>query len=391
MEELDLNKKPGENLGGKKLEINNKKNSKLPLLILVFVGILAIALLSTFINDKRNTINLEECVMSPVFEGMNGEAKVAEITLDQAAIENRLKEISSDAYINYHDLVSRVSFSYDVNQTNIKNGDEILVTINYDKNELKNAFGYNFKGTEKTFIASGLFDYINTNPFEDLSFIFDGVAPLATIKDFTVSNDSFKSFRDGYTFKVNNQDYTRDSRLDIGDVISIELTESGVNKLKEMGLVPDKTSLSHTLTENDLDWYVREASEIKVEVLDKIISQAHDLCISDFANRGNDYTPSFEKAYFMVPKKEKFKDRVVPYVLLAYSYTDKNSETKYAAISSPSIISQKVESGKDKATSEQIFNVDNFGNVRYYNTIDDLFRDCIQKNVDDYTYEEISR
>ena len=66
-------------------------------------------------------------------------------------------------------------------------------------------------------------------------------------------------------------------------------------------------------------------------------------------------------------------------------------KTKYAAISSPSIISQKVESGKDKATSEQIFNVDNFGNVRYYNTIDDLFRDCIQKNVDDYTYEEISR
>lgn len=404
MSEPDLNIKPKQSTETEMKVVESSKKKKGGFkLILILTVLLAVAAAAGYfvIQDKKKTIDLEDYVMMPTYTGLNGEASIEKIELDQTTLEKKIHEIlGEDEYIDMYDLVSRISLGYNQNLDSLSNNDEITVTLNYDKSALKNAFKINFTGTEKVFVVAGLLDYVDMDPFEDLSILFEGTAPLARVNKFVSDNPIF-SYNKFYTLKVNGKD-ADNAVMDIGDVLTIELSDDGIKAMKDRGFVPSNMSVSYTLGKTDVNWYLTSASELQGSTFEKLKAQGKDECIANFARKNLNYEPEYVKAYALIPKDDKWGRNCVSHLVLVYSYevpvetedeeeTEKTeevlTETRYIAIETPAIVNLKL-AAADQETPEQTYNPD-FSGSYYYDDLDGLFTDRIQKNVADYTYEEI--
>ena len=395
MSEPDLNIKPKQSTETEmKVVENSKKKKGRFTLFAILAALLVVACAAGYfvIQDKKKTINLEDYVMMPSYTGLNGEASIEKIELDQTTLEKKVHEIlGEDEYVDMYDLVSRISLGYNQNLDSLSNNDEITVTLNYDKNALKNAFKINFTGTEKVFVVAGLLDYVDMDPFEDLSILFEGTAPLAKVSKFVSDNPIF-SYGKFYTLKVNGKD--ADSVvMDIGDVLTIELSDDGVKAMKDRGFVPSNMSVSHTLDKTDVNWYLTSAAELQESTFEKLKSQGKDECIANFAKKNLNYEPEYVKAYVLVPKDDKWGRNCVSHLVLVYKYevpakpAEVLTETRYIAIETPAVVNLKLADAEQK-TPEQTYTPD-FSGSYYYDDLDGLYTDRIQKNVADYTYEEI--
>ena len=169
MSEPDLNIKPKQSTETEMKVVDNSKKKKGRFtLFVILAALLVVACAAGYfvIQDKKKTINLEDYVMMPSYTGLNGEASIEKIELDQTTLEKKVHEIlGEDEYVDIYDLVSRISLGYNQNLDSLSNNDEITVTLNYDKSALKNAFKINFTGTEKVFVVAGLLDYVDMDPF----------------------------------------------------------------------------------------------------------------------------------------------------------------------------------------------------------------------------------
>ena len=391
MSEPNLNIKPGQSADNNEITVKSGGSKKKGLFAFLAILVVVLAAVGFFvISDLKKTINLEDYIMMPSYEGLNGEASVKEVHLDESALSEKIQEITQRDDINIKDLASRISFTYDVNQTNLTNNDEVTITLVYDQSELKNAYKVNFKGTEKTFIVAGLFDYLNMDVFENLSILFEGTAPLATLNSLASDNPIF-SYAKMYRLKLNNsREVKKGDWMNIGDTLTIELSDDGVSALKERGIIPTEMSLSHVIDKKDVDWYVTSSADIYEETLDKIIDQGKDECIANFAKNKLTYEPTYVKSYFMVPKDDKWSKNRLPYLLLVYSYQKEDngeSVTSYVALSSSPIIDFKLTSD-DQEKPEQVYGT-TFSKSYYYDDLDTLFISCVQQNVADYTYTEV--
>lgn len=410
MSEPDLNIKPKQSTETEMtvVESNKKKKGKFRLIV-ILVALLAVAAAAGYfvLQDRKRTINLEDYVLLPSYTGLNGEASIEKIELDRTTLEKKVHEIlGEDEYVDMGDLVSRISLNYNQKVDTLSNNDEITVTLNYDKSALKNAFKINFTGTEKVFVVAGLLDYVDMDPFEDLNILFEGTAPLAKINKFVSDNPIF-SYSRFYTLKVNGKD-ANGAVMDIGDVLTVELSDDGVKALKDRGFVPSNMSVSYTLSKTDVNWYLTSASELQKTTFDKLKAQGKDECIANFARKNLNYEPEYVKAYVLVPKDDKWGRNCVSHLVLVYKYevpvkTDKPAETdeeaaetepaevltetKYIAIETPAVVNLKL-TDAEQETPEQTYNPD-FSGSYYYDDQDALYTDRIQKNVADYTYEEI--
>ncbi len=410
MSEPDLNIKPKQSTETEMKVVDNskKKKGRFKLFAILLALLVAACAAGYFvIQDKRKTINLEDYVMLPTYTGLNGEASIEKIELDQTTLEKKVHEIlGEDEYVDMYDLVSRISLGYNQNLDNLANNDEITVTLNYDKSALKNAFKINFTGTEKVFVVAGLLDYVDMDPFEDLSILFEGTAPLAKVSKFVSDNPIF-SYGKFYTLKVNGKD-ANGALMDIGDVLSIELSDDGVKAMKDRGFVPSNMSVSYTLGKTDVNWYLTSASELQESTFEKLKAQGKDECIANFAKKNLNYEPEYVKAYVLIPKDDKWGRNCVSHLVLVYKYevpaepdepaeTDEEAaetepaevpaETRYIAIETPAVVNLKLADAEQK-TAEQTYTPD-FSGSYYYDDPDALYTDRIQKNVADYTYEEI--
>ncbi|MDO5120789.1 MAG: hypothetical protein Q4D46_01800 [Erysipelotrichaceae bacterium] len=388
---------------------NSKKKKGRFTLFVILAALLVVACAAGYfvIQDKKKTINLEDYVMMPSYTGLNGEASIEKIELDQTTLEKKVHEIlGEDEYVDMYDLVSRISLGYNQNLDSLSNNDEITVTLNYDKSALKNAFKINFTGTEKVFVVAGLLDYVDMDPFEDLSILFEGTAPLAKVNKFVSDNPIF-SYGKFYALKVNGKD-ANGALMDIGDVLTIELSDDGVKAMKDRGFVPSNMSVSYTLSKTDVNWYLTSASELQEATFEKLKAQGKDECIANFAKKNLNYEPEYVKAYVLIPKDDKWGRICVYLMVLVYLYevaaetdepaeTDEEAaetepaevltETRYIAIETPAVVNLKLADAEQK-TPEQTYTPD-FSGSYYYDDPDALYTDRIQKNVADYTYEEI--
>ena len=111
------------------------------------------------------------------FYGINGDGSVenAVPSQDEVTIGNlRINLVNRELYLG-DDYVGYYSFSYD-KRYDLSNGDEIVMTINYDEFDFAKA-GIKLTATEKTIVAEGIYEYVDE--LSDLSAIMDDLVASA--------------------------------------------------------------------------------------------------------------------------------------------------------------------------------------------------------------------
>ena len=169
-------------------DTRNKKvklDKKLPLIAIV---ICVIAVIAVFIFNS-NTINLEKLV-TVEFYGYNTVGS-ASAHIDEDELYSQLEEkIGKSEQVqpgDYFYCMNTIQLSID-NNDSFSNGDEGIVNIIYDNDDLKD-YGIKFKGDSVKFTVEGLEDLYEFDPFEYVEVTFSGISPAGYV-EYTYSGDT---------------------------------------------------------------------------------------------------------------------------------------------------------------------------------------------------------
>lgn len=405
---------------GKKHAGRKKTGSKFVLIILVVAGVLAAA---WFLLGRRsglilNSVDLSECIKTPQFSGLDGEGEIDNNSIQwdevavKAAIEKAVGEESTD--LNIEDLESNFTLTPD--KTNgLSNGDTVTISINYaNKEYFEDEYNVHFTGSTKQFKVTTLTEIREADPFDGLVPSFDGVAPQATISIDTDALNKTRAVKEGldwisddggssYTIYKNGEELG-DNYVDIGDVLEIEINDTGIERWKEHGYKPSRTSVKYEVTTDDVNSYVLHYKDLSQD----IVSQLHDMFddnVTAVRAQGNETGQAeYLGSFFMVPKETGWENGNIPFLTAVYSYSNsENDETTYYVISVSGIQSEKTaesaeaiqsESAEEVASSSesqkdsnQFYNNDNVGDVEEYYDKASVYNGVVNSNLDNYELE----
>lgn len=235
----------------------------------VVVAVMGLTIISTM--DKR--VAVDECVVVNV-EGYNTLGYVYSCSIDENAFTKKVlgsdsQELDAEEISKVYALVRGINLSAD-NETNLSNGDEIVVNISYD-NEIAHEYGIKLTGDTYTFKVSGLEELQDYNLFEDLEVYFSGVEPNVKVY-YEVNNDMI----DYSLFTVDKTDGLKN-----GDIVTITYIGSETD-LAWYGY--RITKLSEQYTCEGVATYVTKATDLEDSIFDKMKNDAKDCIETYFAN-----------------------------------------------------------------------------------------------------------
>lgn len=220
-----------------------------------------------------NKIDLIDFI-SVEFSGGNG-AGTASVSLDTASLRTELSENYKGAPINessdISSIISSINYSFD-NNSELSNGDEILLEITWNETIVENA-KYTFNAKTQTYKIAGLPERETLDLFDGVELIYDGVSPNASVLVRTTSDNTL----------LENVRYNIDKyQVANGDEIVVTASFSTSVISENDYIIPQKEK---TFTVQGADEYVKSYSDIDEDAIARLTAQSDDILASTLANK----------------------------------------------------------------------------------------------------------
>lgn len=278
---------------------------------------------------------------------------------------------------------------------NLRNGDEVVLTIEVD-NEVLESYDFKLSGGTKTYTVSGLDEIESFDPFENVAVNFSGMSPSGTASINTSDVDNGISL---------NYTLDKSSGLKNGDEVTVSIGSHGGSDVEEYCLSKGKipTATEKKFTVSGLASYAQELSDIPDDMLAKMKNQSQDTLnahvASSFGKTEKLQSVDF-LGYYFLKTKDGFES-VTPsnYLYLVYAVKvkiERDDETfdltyyhfsRYDSI----IILEDGTCSVDLGSASTPSNTYRPGFKSYYyygyGDLDSMFNDCVTSKIDKYTYE----
>ena len=328
--------------------------------------------------DVTETISLN-------FSGVNGygiaEVENAYAWEEEAFREAGITNIDSmgaleDAFI----IESSVTYNLS-SKENLSNGDVVTVTAVCD-NEAVEQYNLEFTAKEKTFIVEGLPEIKEIDLFDNIDVTFSGTAPCAQATIVNANTDQYV-----YTRYV----LDKNMNLDIGDIVTVT-AEYDKEELIEAGYQAKSDKKEYVV--GNVSKYVTNLSEISDETNQILQKQTEDIIKANIAeNDGYEIdTMSFLGNYFLNAKikNEWDKNNCVFYVYKV-NVVGKEDISYYYYVGYYNILLTEngacVYDFEDNVKTTEILKFGWQVFIQGYDDMDDLFNECVTKNLEKFEYE----
>ena len=384
----------------------------------------AVIVLLVLIFGRGKTVKLTPYV-SVEFSGVNNYGS-ADYTFDEDAFRKKydgkvkfrntkelreLKELMGknfdyNGYALDYLLDDCVTISVDPDE-GLKNGDTVTLTFDVDEEAVKETFGCKVKFKDQTYTVEGLEEVGTTDIFEDLDIVFTGTAPYGTA---TVDTDKTTGMASSVNFTLDKYE-----NLSNGDVVTVTADplenedEFMKNCAEQYGAVPESMTKEYTV--EGLPTYITKIEDIPEDMMDKMKAQAEDVFNAESAKwkaGASVESVTYIGSYMMTKKKgDSWGDNAKIYLVYNIGAMEQNEDmgvenhfNYYYTVGFDDIT--KLPDGTstmdltDYTVPYSSFRRDVEWNVGWfehyytytgYETIDNLFNDCIGKYVDQYNYE----
>ena len=270
----------------------------------------------------------------------------------------------------------------------------IKITWNCDDKNTKAYFNCKLKYSDIEQKVEGLEEVGTFNPFEHVEVKFEGIAPngIATVKpNYDKKEMQYINFSIDKSHDLSNGDVV---------VVTAEVDDEFMQKFNA---IPKPTSKEFIV--EGINSYVISASEIDESALNEMKKQAEDVYMAHVAREWgeSDELESLTYAgYYFLSAKTKPKYRESNnYMYMVYKvdaicrdeHYPHYTYIKFNDITIDETGKCKVDLSKGELTSHK-WDADGDGSVWWgfyflgYSTLDELYNDCVLKQIDKYTYEK---
>lgn len=396
-----------------------KKSGKikfiLPLIALLVIGLVVLIPKLTNkeeVNPFVKTLNVSNFINEPVFVGNDGEGVVDtdSLYIDENLLEKKLDELlGEDKYISTSEIASNFVLTAEPIE-DLKNGDTVTVLVEMrNKENIQDSLGIRFTSPNRDFKVVGLKDFFTIDPFDGFVPEFSGISPKVRVD---ISNSKIEgntnlekylgSARYYYDIYKDGKIIDDDKSLEIGDKIVFKFNQEGIDRLHENSYKPSVLEKEHTISQADVPSYITSMDQVEDRFFEEIKTQANSIMKAYLASRGNAEEPKYLGCYFLTPKANGWQQSgwsgyKIPVMHLIYSYQyhgyDDEVEDRFCSIKVYNFINEKIDLGPDETLdpetkAEQTINYDNIEKIsRDYDSLEELFLDLIESNLEYYTYE----
>ena len=265
---------------------------------------------------------------------------------------------------------------------NLQNGDTITVTYT-DNPSLLEEYGIKLKATSDSFTVEDLEEADTIDAFGDLTVEYEGYSPYASVKEI----DS--RVIGGATIYYS---CSPEESLTKGDIVTVSAYT------EDEGVILKEATKEYTV--DQVGYYVSSLNEISEDTMTQMKSQAEDVILAYKATFEEDDT--FKKYtylgnYFLHAKDPDEGDNII-YLVYQFNVTNKAGDrTFFTYISFDTICCSStgdciVDVNEYRSPCDGGFfapRTSSIGNYYYYgyDSLDDMFEECVLQNVDDYQYE----
>ena len=217
-------------------------------------------MIAVFININRFDIKK---YIKPIYTGANGYASVR-FDIDESGLEKKLLGKKSDGDTQYYVRKFIESISVHTDATDIKNGDIVKVTIEYNAlyaDKVKADIPHD----EYTYKASGITDGAVVDIYARINAAFTGISPDARI---VVNNEWEDDYLKTLTFSVSKAE-----GITLGDTIKVTCEQS-YEELARHGIIARSMDASYTA--DMLSSYCESKEAINKDVMNTIYSEITD-------------------------------------------------------------------------------------------------------------------
>lgn len=296
--------------------------------------------------------------------------------------------------------------------TNLSNGQEVTLVWTCDDLNFGEVFNYDIQYKEQAYKVEGLEPVEMFDPFENLNVTFMGTSPQGMV------NLEMKDYSDVYQYAYFNP--SKSYGLANGDVITVSFCTAGdpiEYCTSNYGICPSVTEKEYTV--EGLEEYIRSLNQITVDAENAMVAQCVDVFNAYVANNWDSgstvesflYQGSYllkpkegmgdyESKYYMVYKVNatwKYEDSywkepitmqpVEFYYVVEYDVPIIDKEGNCMVdITSYSVCDNKISYSIEKESRYILTSTQTLYTIGYW-TLEDLFVDLVQSNIDIYSYE----
>lgn len=266
----------------------SKKKSKLPLILIAGVALVAVAVGAVFGIKKLTKppieggtsfklLDIYDCVTVKT-EGYDG-AGVLEVAVDNGAIEEMLED-------DYYELSSsdaeEIAYSISVNpaQTDsLSNGQEVLMTVG-GNTEIMTQNGIRLKEFSWNYQVAGLTPVKEINPFDYVDITYEGISPYAKVN---LEKKIFYNEVEDLTYEI-----SKSEGIVKGDELTVTCTNDPQIFL-ENGI--KLTETTKTFTVDNIKSFIKTPEELNDAVIQRMKTESEDSIGALLEEAHNDKRP----------------------------------------------------------------------------------------------------
>lgn len=236
--------------------------------------------------ETRPKLNLSSYIVISV-DGLNTQGtasyKIDKVALEKTLIENNIDLFQADMFID------TLKCNLDKNE-NLKNGDKLTATINFDSTLAKQIDVF-IGSTTKEVIVSGLADGTEINIFKDVDVLYTGISPMGKVSIINKSSDPFIS---SIKYSASKENVANGDKITISSIYDTKeaikskfIIRNGTKEYIVSGL-PEYLSNSNQLNSNIIEQLNRNICNLA----DNYLKQTMPFYINHIPNRATttDYT-----------------------------------------------------------------------------------------------------
>ena len=380
------------------------KKSKKPLIIAA-AAVVVLVLLIALLAGGRKTLDMKDYVQVN-FYGLNEKGR-GELVVDYSAMVQDLPEkkgevsqkdaISAvfgdlaDSIGNRALIESAVRCELD-KSSGLSNGDKVTVNIQVNDDRCKE-LGIKIKEKPLAFSVEGLKEVETFDAFADITVMFDGVSPNATARVLNNSKDETCMY---YYYSLD-----KNSGLAVGDTVTVSISEDNIDAVaEETGKVP--AEMEKQFTVEGVSSHASELSQISDAALTDMQKEATDTLTAHVARNWDDSESLESMDYlgsYLLTRKPNSSARyqnllyMVHEVSYGNNYDGADMHMKYyyyTVFTNVVVHSDGSISWDGYDTADNYYRFDVNGHTFYvygYETLAELFKDCVTTRIDNYTYD----
>ena len=288
--------------------MNRKKITKIAIIAGVSVAVLCVLIFLGIKHLSGDSVYIAGYVIVKT-EGIDGRGK-AEAVLDEVGLYGALAgtKATEEDKSRYKNFVDSVSFTLD-KQDKLSNGDEIVLSITYDKTEA-DKLGIKTADNDRRIKVAGLSEGTLLDAFAEIKIITGGISPYIYV---TYSNESENEYLASLEYSI-----SKTSGLAIGDKIVIKCLADEKNAA-DKGFYFDTMEMEYTISEADK--YIDKPELMDVSVIKELSEENIETIKTETEDTTShmSYEVTKDTGYLYRDNNESAKDISFVKAVLAYN------------------------------------------------------------------------